>query len=114
MNYQITVTKHEPEAVAASTTDETPTANQELKNQVGKIILIAVAAIIAVIIIGIIVIINTRKRAENDFGNTDDTLSKKVKKGDFRVAVDEEESYKELEKLSNIHNNNGNDKYLSI
>ena len=105
MNYQITVTKHEPETVAASTTDETPTANQELKNQVGKIILIAVAAIIAVIIIGIIVIINTRKRAENDFGNTDDTLSKKVKKGDFRVAVDEDESYKELEKLSNIHNN---------
>lgn len=105
VNYQITVTKNEPEAMAASTTDENTTKSQELKSQVGKIILIAVAAIVAVIIIGIIVIINTRKKAENDFGNIEDTPKNKVKKGDFKVAVDEEESYRELEKLSNIHNN---------
>ncbi len=105
VNYQITVTKNEPETVAASTTDENTTTNQELRSQVGKIILIAVAAIVAVIIIGIIVIINTRKKAENDFGNVEDTPKNKVKKGDFKVAVDEEESYRELEKLSNIHNN---------
>ena len=105
-NYQITVIKNEPEAMAASTTDENTTKSQELKSQVGKIILIAVAAIVAVIIIGIIVIINTRKRAENDFGNIEDTPKSKVKKGDFKVAVNEEESYRELEKLSNIHNNN--------
>lgn len=105
VNYQITVIKNEPEAMAASTTDENTTKSQELKSQVGKIILIAVAAIVAVIIIGIIVIINTRKKAENDFGNIEDTPKNKVKKGDFKVAVDEEESYRELEKLSNIHNN---------
>lgn len=105
INYQITVTKHEPETVSASTTDENITTNQALKNQVGKIILIAVAAIVAVILIGIIVIINTRKRAENDFADMEDTPSEKVRKGDFKVAVDEDESYKELEKLSNIHNN---------
>lgn len=105
INYQITVTKHEPETVATSTTDENTTTNQALKNQVGKIILIAVAAIVAVILIGIIVIINTRKRAENDFADMEDTPSEKVRKGDFKVAVDEDESYKELEKLSNIHNN---------
>lgn len=105
VNYQITVTKNEPEAVAASTTDENTTTNQELRSQVGKIILIAAAAIILVILIGIIVIINTRKKAENDFSDTDSTPRDKIKKGDFKVAVDEDESYRELEKLSNIHNN---------
>lgn len=108
-NYQILVTKNEPETVATTAetgnnVDNNTKKDQELKSKVGKIILIAAAAVIAVILLGIIAIVNTKRKSEI----AENTKLKKDKntfnKNDFRVAVDEEESYRELEKLSNIHN----------
>lgn len=105
--YQIMVNKNEPEVVAPTAEDGNTAAtsgnkDQELKSKIGKIILIAAAAVIAVILLGIIAIVNTKKKSN-------ESVSPKAKKetfnkNDFRVAVNEEESYKELEKLSNIHN----------
>lgn len=108
--YQITVTKNEPETIATSVDGENANnllkdkGEQELKSKIGKIILIAAAAVILVILIGIIAIANTKKN-ENYFDDIDRKKNKKnnLNKNDFRVAVNEEESYKELEKLSNIH-----------
>ena len=116
--YQVTVTKNEPEVVPA-VTDDTVTdnnentilaginGNQELKNQIGKIVIIAAAAIIAVILLGIIIIAYTKKK---DSDNSDksqkktDKKKEKLGKDAFVVAVDEDESYRELEKLSEIRN----------
>lgn len=104
--YQILVTKNEPEVTATSEDNNVVTGaidSENLKNKVGKIILIAVAAVIAVILMGIIAIVNTRKKSdEYTFKDTD--KKEKVNKNDFKVAVNEEESYRELEKLSNIRN----------
>ena len=108
-NYQILVTKNEPETVATTaetgnTVDNNTNKDQELKSKIGKIILIAAAAVIAVILLGIIAIVNTRKKSETSETANLEKDKDKFNKNDFRVAVDEEESYRELEKLSNIHN----------
>ena len=50
------------------------------------------------------VILNTKKDSENE--NRNNKVRKTPSKNDFRIAVDEEESYRELEKLSNIHAKN--------
>ena len=52
---------------------------------------------------GIIAIVNTRKKSD-EYDSKDIDKKEKVNKNDFRVAVNEEESYRELEKLSNIRN----------
>jgi len=113
--YQITVTKNEPLVETSATTNDTLMntvaagieSNQEVKKKLGRIGLIAAAAIVAVILLGIIVIMNTKKKEDNDFGEENIKPKKnKFGKEDFRVAVNEEEAYRELEKLSNIHNRN--------
>jgi len=116
--YQVTVTKNEPEVVAAvtdNTIDENNSLtnineNPELKNQIGKIVIVAVAAIILVILLAIIVIAYTKKK-DNEYNNYDEDSEKKTNKKKeklgkdaFVVAVDEDESYRELEKLSEIRN----------
>ena len=80
--------------------------NQELKNKLGRIVLIAAAAIIAVILIGIIVIINTRKKSDEYLEENAITKKNKLNKEDFTVAVNEDEAYRELEKLADLHNKN--------
>lgn len=113
--YQITATKNEPVVETSATANDTLMNtvvsgienNLEVKKKLGRIGLIAVAAIIAVILLGIIVIMNTKKKEDNDFGEENIKPKKnKFGKEDFRVAVNEEEAYRELEKLSTLHNRN--------
>jgi len=116
--YQVTVAKNEPEVVPA-VTDNTVNDNnentvlaginedQELKNQIGKIVIIAAAAIIAVILLGIIIIAYTKKKdndSSDDSQKKTDRKKEKLGKDAFVVSVDEDESYRELEKLSEIRN----------
>ena len=110
--YQIIVTKNEPEAVAVGTADADNvsntigtdlTKNQELKEGIGKIVIIAVGAVAAVIVLGIIVIVYTKNKDNDDYEKKTDDKKEKIGKDAFVVAVDEEESYRvALRKINSI------------
>ena len=104
LTYQIVVTKKEAEATAPVIGNVIDNVNNEkesntfdLEYEVGKILLIAIALIMIVLLIGIFVITKLRKSYSS---------SEKIGKNDFINDVSEEDSYGELERLKEIHDKN--------
>lgn len=107
-NYQIEVTKNEP-VVAATVNDNT--VNSDSKNGegpkgiVGKNVLIIIAVVAVAVLAGGIAFINKRMRDKEEDYN-DEEMYEEFTQDDCKVSIDEDESYKSLEKLSSIHNSN--------
>lgn len=108
-NYQIEVTKNEP-VVAATVNDNT--VNSDSKNGegpkgiVGKNVLIIIAVVAVAVLAGGIAFINKRMRDKEEEDYNDEEMYEEFSQEDAKNSIDEDESYRSLEKLSSIHNSN--------